>query len=90
VRFGDGWMPMGGDPHALRPLIAQLHEMAAAAGKPAPEVALLTTLPLDDPLSAAARVQAFAAIGVTRVIHAWRYPDAAAFARAAETLAPLV
>ena len=86
VRYGDGWMPMGSDPDALRPLIAQLREMATAAGKPAPEVALLTTLPLDDPPRAGDRARAFAEIGVTRLIHAWRYPDAATFVGAAERL----
>src|SRR6516225_8721439 len=37
ARFGDGWMPMRGDPAALRPLIAQLRQVMAAAGKPAAE-----------------------------------------------------
>jgi len=87
VRFGDGWMPMGGDPDGLHPPIAQLHEMAASAGNPVPEVALLTTLPLDDPPRAAARARAFAEVGVTRLIHAWRYAEATAFVNAAERLA---
>jgi probable F420-dependent oxidoreductase len=86
VRFGDGWMPVGGDAGALRAPIATLREMAAAAGRPAPAVVTLTTLPLDDPPRAAAEVVALRDAGVTGVVHAWRYPDAAAFARAAETL----
>lgn len=90
VRFGDGWMPMGGDPDALRPLIAQLHEMAATAGKPLPEVALLTALPLEDPSRAAERARAFAAVGVTRLIHAWRYAEVTAFVTAAERLTKYV
>lgn len=52
-----------------------------------PEVIVLTTLALDDPPRAAAQARALAAVGATRLVHAWRYPDAAAFARAAETLA---
>jgi len=84
VRFGDGWMPMlpgAGDPEVLRPAIAALRAQAAAAGRPAPEVAVLTELPLDDPKAAAARLAAFADVGATRVAHGWRYADAAEFAR---------
>ncbi len=87
VRFGDGWMPMGGDPDGLRAAIASLREAAAAAARPTPEVALVTSLPLDDIGAATARAHAFAEAGVTRLIHGWRYPDARAFARAAEVIA---
>ncbi len=86
VRFGDGWMPMGGEPEQLREHIATLQALAAAGGKPAVEVVLLTTLALDDAARAAAQAQAFAACGVTRLVHAWRYPDARAFAHAADVL----
>jgi probable F420-dependent oxidoreductase len=87
VRFGDGWMPMGADAEALRSPIQELRELASAAGKPPPEVVALTALALDDPARAAAQVRAFADVGATRVVHGWRYPDAAAFARAADILA---
>jgi probable F420-dependent oxidoreductase len=90
VRFGDGWMPVGGDPAALEGPIGELRARAAAAGKRAPEVVVLTTLALDDPPRAAAQARALAAVGATRLVHAWRYPDAAEFARAAETLATAV
>ncbi len=90
VRYGDGWMPMipkAGDPELLRAPIATLRDQMAAAGKPPPEVAVLTELPLDDSAATAARLRAFAAVGATRVAHAWRYPDVAAFAAAARALA---
>jgi probable F420-dependent oxidoreductase len=86
VRFGEGWMPGGGEPEALRPLIDQLREAMAAAGRPAPEVVVLTNLPIDDVQQTAARLRAFAGAGVTRVVQFWRYADVAAFARACETL----
>jgi probable F420-dependent oxidoreductase len=91
LRHGVGWMPMipRADAESLAPAIADFRERSAAAGNPAPEIAVLTELPLDDPSATEARVQAFAAIGATRLAHAWRYPDVAAFARAAETLARL-
>jgi hypothetical protein len=78
---------MGTEPQAVRAPIAELRERAAAAGRPAPEVVQLTTLPLDDPPAAAALARAFADVGVTRLAHGWRYPDAAAFARAVDVLA---
>ncbi|HXJ36043.1 MAG TPA: TIGR03619 family F420-dependent LLM class oxidoreductase [Candidatus Eisenbacteria bacterium] len=88
VELGDGWMPNGGsDPVALRPAIEQLHELAAKSGRPRPEVVMVTTLPLGEPARAADVVHELADIGVTRVVHGLRYPDAAAFARAAEALA---
>jgi len=87
IRFGDGWMPMaGGDPEPLRASITELRAAAAAAGQPPPEVVVMTTLATDDPPRAAEQVRALAGVGATRVVHAWRYPDAAAFARAAEVL----
>jgi probable F420-dependent oxidoreductase len=86
AQFGDGWMPMGGDPAALRPLIAQLQEAMAAAGKPPAEVVVLTSLPLQDPAKTAEQIQQLADIGATRVVHAWRYASAAEFGRAAEAL----
>lgn len=86
VRYGDGWMPMGSSSSALVGPIADLRQAAQAAGRPVPEVVLLTSLPLDDPQQARDRVQEFAGIGVTRVVHAWRYADAAEFARVADTM----
>ncbi len=92
VRFGDGWMPMlpkGGDPELLREPIARLRAEMRTAGKLAPEVAVVTELPLEDRAAAAARVAAFADVGTTRLAHVWRYADVDAFARAAVTLRTL-
>jgi len=86
ARFGDGWMPMGGDPDKLRPLIEQLRTAMRREGKPTPEVVVMNSLPLDEPAKVAERIQQLKEIGATRVVHAWRYPDAGAFARAAEIL----
>lgn len=87
VEHGDGWMPTGGDLTRLAPAIAELHRLARAAGTRTPEVVLVTALPLADEAAAAARVDELAAIGVTRVVHGWRYPDADAFAAVADALA---
>jgi len=87
ARFGDGWMPMGREPEALRDDVARLRELMAEAGKAAPEVTVLTQLPLDDPPAAAARAQDYAVVGATGLVHGGRYPDADAFRRTIELLA---
>jgi hypothetical protein len=58
----------------------------AAAGKPAPEVVLLQSLPVDDDKRLLARLGELAALGVTRVVHPWRYRDAEEVARVAARL----
>ncbi len=90
VRYGDGWMPMSGDPEPLRPQIAELRRLAEEAGRDAPEVVVLTMLPLHEPEHAAELARVFAEVGVTRLIHAPRYNNEAEFRRSAETLAKSV
>jgi probable F420-dependent oxidoreductase len=85
VRFGDGWMPTAAHAQVLEAGIASLREGMAAAGKPAPEVALLQPLPVDDE-RLAARLNELAALGVTRAVHPWRYRDAEEVARVAARL----
>lgn len=90
ARFGDGWMPMGADPDALRAPIAELQRRCAEAGRPAPRVVAMGRLPLEDPPRARAQLAELSQIGVTGVVHGGeRYADAAGFARTAERLAGL-
>src|SRR5438477_8947827 len=78
LAHGAGWMPIGLEPDALRPLVADLRARAAATGLPTPGVAALTRLPLDDPGAVRDLPARYAAAGATRVIHGERYADAAA------------
>jgi len=87
VRFGEGWMPNVSDPDILRPAIAELADAMRSAGKPAPEVVPLMSLDVDDTQRAVDQLQALSEVGVTGVIHAWRYENAGEFARVANTLA---
>jgi probable F420-dependent oxidoreductase len=87
ARFGDGWMPIGQKPADLAPQVARLRELFAAAAKPAPELAVLTRLPLRDPERAADLALAYAELGATRLIHSNRYADAAEFAREVDAIA---
>lgn len=87
TRYGDGWMPMAARPDQIEADCARLRELFALAGKPAPEVAVLTRLPLADPAIAAELALAFRAAGATRLVHGGRYADAPEFARDAQALA---
>ncbi len=89
VRHGDGWMPMGGDPAALAPAIETLHRLAREAGRPAPEVVLMTALPLEDARAARDAVRTLRGIGVTQIVHGTRYDDPEPFRRAAGLLRDL-
>src|SRR6266404_5544211 len=79
LAHGAGWMPIGLDPDALRPLAAELRARAAAKSLATPEVAALTRLPLDDPGAARDLLARYTEAGATRVIHGERYADAPAF-----------
>jgi len=87
LAHGAGWMPIGLDPDALRPLAAELRARAAAKGLPTPEVAALTRLPLDDPGAARDLLGRYTEAGATRVIHGERYADAPAFQAMLDRLA---
>ena len=79
-------MPTGAHAQVLETGIASLREAMAAAGKPAPQVVLLQPLPVDDDEQLASRLGELAALGVTRVVHPWRYRDAEEVARVAARL----
>lgn len=87
ARHGDGWMPIGLKPDDLAKHAASLRAAFAAAGKPAPEIAVMTRLPLEDNSRAADLARAYRDAGATRLVHGSRYEDAAEFARHAEALA---
>jgi probable F420-dependent oxidoreductase len=87
VRFGEGWMPTGAHAEVLQAGIASLRDGMAAAGKPAPEVVLLQPLPVEDDARLASRLGELAALGVTRVVHPWRYRDAEEVAHVSARLA---
>jgi alkanesulfonate monooxygenase SsuD/methylene tetrahydromethanopterin reductase-like flavin-dependent oxidoreductase (luciferase family) len=86
VRFGDGWMPMTGDAAKLAPSIARLRELAAEAGRAAPEVAAFTGFDPRESERIPERVGALAEVGVARLIAGVRYASAGEFARHVEFL----
>ena len=69
-----------------RDLFDALNQMMADAGRGKAEVAVLTTLPLGDSARTAELAHAFREVGATRLIHGWRYADAAEFVDAVEKM----
>jgi probable F420-dependent oxidoreductase len=86
VAHGDGWMPMDGRPEKLREPVLELRERMRAAGRPAPEVVPLTSLPFEDPGAARSRLAALGELGVTGVVHAAKYDTEDEFARQVDAL----
>src|SRR5262249_21700395 len=79
VRFGDGWMPMTGDPANLAPQVARLRELAAESGREAPEVVAFTGFDPREPGRIAERLGALAELGVARLVAGLRYASADEF-----------
>ena len=80
VRFGDGWMPMTGDPAKLAPGVARLRELAAAAGRPPPELVAFAGFDPREPERIPERLAALAELGVARLVAGLRYASADEFA----------
>jgi len=82
-----GWLPMGLSPDGLREPASELRQRAAAAGLPAPEVVVLTALPVHDAAAARALVAAYRDAGATRLIHSGRYTGLDEFRRGLDGVA---
>lgn len=89
VSNGDGWMPGRIQPDALAPLTAQLREEMHSAGRQAPQIVVLTHLPVHDSGAARERVTAYEEAGATGIAHFTRYDNTDEFARAADVLSEL-
>lgn len=90
LEFGEGWMPMVGDPEELAEPARELRRLAEQAGKPPPEVVALCGVDTRDPERLSERVLAFERAGATRLICGTRYDDADAFRASALALASLL
>lgn len=87
VAFGEGWLPMGGDPKKLKEPIERLQELASSADRAALEVKLMTALPLAESERTIDLVHALLEVGVTSLVHAARYTVLDEFDEAAGRLA---
>jgi len=80
----------GKAPDDLVAPVARLTELAEEAGKTAPVIIAMKTLPLEDIDAAIELVGAYEEVGVDEVVHADGYPDADAYRRRIELLATRV
>jgi probable F420-dependent oxidoreductase len=87
VRFGEGWIPMGGEPAQLSKQIAELQVLADRAAKPRPTVMPVVTLPSNDVVRATQVTNDLSAAGCGGLIHACRYTEVGEFEREVEMLA---
>jgi probable F420-dependent oxidoreductase len=90
VRFGDGWMPMTGEPAKLAAPVARLRELAADAGRAAPEVVAFTGFDPREPARIPERLAGLHALGVARIVAGVRYASADELARHVDFLAERV
>jgi alkanesulfonate monooxygenase SsuD/methylene tetrahydromethanopterin reductase-like flavin-dependent oxidoreductase (luciferase family) len=86
VRYGDGWMPVGMTPGELAPHVEELQSRAREAGRPAMEIVLMKTLPLNDPPAALELASAYARAGVTHLVHTQGVADPREFATVVDRL----
>jgi probable F420-dependent oxidoreductase len=87
AELGDGWMPFGSDVDVLAPQIAELKRLFEDRGKAAPLVVTITTLAVRDRDQLCRELTAMREVGVSEVVHAWRYAGADEFAEVAGLLA---
>lgn len=88
LAHGDGWLPMGTDPDALRAPITELRERALRAGRPRPAVIAMGALPREHS-AARDRLAALDEIGVDQVVAGARYQDVDDYAALVDRLAGL-
>lgn len=79
VRFGDGWMPMTGDPAKLAPSIDRMQAWAEEAGRGPLEVVCFGAVDTQQPTRGADQLAALAEVGVTRFATGGRYDDVSQF-----------
>mgnify|MGYP001827920231 CR=1 FL=1 len=79
AEYGDGWLPMAGDPAKLAEPIAQYRAMTDALGKARGSVTVMTALPLADANATRQLLDQYRALGVDRVVCAMRYVDVDAY-----------
>lgn len=76
VKYGDGWMPMGLKPDVLKPIVEDYKAQTKEAGKPDPEIIVMSGLPLKDPGRCREILESYQDAGATTVIHGQKYDEA--------------
>lgn len=77
VKLGDGWIPVGMPPDELAPLIVEMNDKAAAAGRGKLDTVMMKTLPLEDRQQACDLARAYQEAGVDHFVHTQGYDSPA-------------
>ncbi len=88
--YGDGWLPMAGNPAKLAEPIAQYRAMTDELGKVRGSVTVMTALPLADAGATRQLLDQYRALQVDRVVCAMRYADVDAYRAALDALLDIV
>ena len=76
VKYGDGWMPMGLKPDVLKPIVEDYKAQTKKAGKPDPEIVVMSGLPLKNLDRCREILESYQDAGATTVIHGQKYDEA--------------
>ena len=86
ARFGDGWLPMGGDPERLASDLVDYTRLCEEAGREPGKVSVMRGLPVEDVTQCNELLDAYRALGVERIVCAVRYDDASQYQSQLERL----
>lgn len=73
IKRGDGWMPVSILPNDLKPLVNDMNQQGADAGRDQLEVVAMKTLPLDNLSEAVELAQGYRDAGATHLVHTQSY-----------------
>ena len=90
AEYGDGWLPMAGNPAKLAEPIAQYRAMTDELGKARGSVTVMTALPLADANATRQLLDGYRALGVDRVVCAMRYVDVDAYCAQLDALLKVI
>ena len=76
IKYGDGWMPMGLKPDALKPIAEDYRDQARAAGKADPEIVVMSRLSLGERNHCREVLEAYEDAGATTLVHGQKYDQA--------------
>ena len=88
VQFGDEWLPMARSPEHIEAAAKTYRELCDAAAKDC-RITVMTSLPLHEPDTARSLMDAYQALGATRLVCAIRYDRAEEYAEQVTRLAEI-
>jgi probable F420-dependent oxidoreductase len=90
VRYGDGWLPMGGEPDVLAADLQKYAEIAEANGTTPGSTTLMRGLPLEAPSRCRELLDEYTELGVQRLVCGLRYDSIGEYRASIDMLANLL